>query len=166
MAAGAALGRTKNPELGRYFTVPKGLIENGIAARIGASAVTIYVALCLHANQKNGNVVPVSDRTLAAETGVAERTIRQVRFRLCKERLVTVDRKPGASYDYTLIPVQLTARIPIKERLRKPRKPRAIHASRQTASALAKKPEIQQKLPHYSGESCHTTGALFADLFG
>lgn len=153
-------GPAKNPDVGPYFNAPKGLYLNGIAARIGASAVAVYLALCLHANQKNGNVFPVSDRTLAADTGVAERTIRDVRTRLQAEGLISFVRDPGQSYTYTLMPIQL-ARMAVKERLRQPKKRRALHAQQQDADSK-RTSAVQQILPYHSGNACHTTAENFA----
>lgn len=130
-------GPTKNPEVGPYFIVPKGLFHNGIAARVGPSAVTVYVALCEHANRRNGNVVSVSDRALAADTGVAERTIRDVRTKLYREGVISFVREPGQSYTYTLLPVQ-PAWIAIKDRPRQPKKRRALHAAEPRAADTRK----------------------------
>jgi hypothetical protein len=134
----------KNPDVGPYFKVPKGLIQNGIAARIGPSAVTVYVALCEHANYANGNVFSTSDRALAAETGVAERTIREVRTRLQSEMLISFTRSLGQSYTYTVIPVKPAARIPVKEKLRQPRKRRGLHATERSADRAGKASHAEQ----------------------
>lgn len=139
-------GPSKNPEVGPYFIVPKGLFQNGIAARIGPFAVTIYAALCEQANRKNGNTLSVSDRTLAADTGVAERTIRDIRSKLFEAGLVTFVREPGSSYTYTLILVQ-PARIPVKERLRQPKRRRANYAPQLAAADTWKLSEAPQHSP-------------------
>lgn len=165
MAAFRGSGSSKNPVLGPYFTVPKGLIQNGIAARIGPSAVTVYVALCEQANRKNGNSLSVSDKTLAADTGVAERTIRNIRTRLSEAGLVLFEREPGSSYSYTLVAVQLARRVPVKERLRQPKKPRGV-LHNTIPNRPGTSPEVQQNLHHPSGKFCYTSSALFADPTG
>jgi hypothetical protein len=147
MASENVKGAPKNPDLGPYFTVPKGLIRNGIAARIGPSAVAVYVALCEHANRVNGNVVSVSDRAIATETDVAERTIREVRILLQSKGLVYLTRQPGCSYTYNLIPVKVERSIPVKDSPRPPKKPRAIHATRQAAEDTQESPKVRQNLP-------------------
>jgi hypothetical protein len=158
--------QARNPALGPYFITPKGLFQNGIAARIGASAVTIYVALCEQANRKNGNVVSISDRSLASDTGVSERTIREIRPNLCRERLVSFNREPGHSYTYTLFPVELAPRIPVKERPRQPKKPRALYAERRDVPPLKTASEVQQKPLHPSGNYCYFSPDQFADASG
>ncbi len=158
--------RTKNPELGPYFAIPKGLFQNGIAVRIGPSAVTIYAALCEQANRKNGNVVSVSDRSLAAETGVAERTMRDIRAKLISQGLLSFEREPGHSYTYTLFPVKLAPRIPVKLRPRQLKRRRALYAPRRDVPMLRTGLEAQQKLPHSSGNICYTPPAEFADPSG
>lgn len=156
----------KNPELGPYFVVPKGLFQNGIAARIGPYAVAIYAALCEWANRKNGNVVSVSDRSLAADTGVAERTIRDIRALLLNNGLVSLNREPGQSYTYTLLPVTLAPRVPVKQRPRQPKKQRALYAPRLDLSMLRTGLEVQQKRPHSSRNICNRPLAEFAGPSG
>jgi hypothetical protein len=159
-------GIPKNPNVGPYFQTPKGIFLNGIAPRIGASAVSVYVALCLHANEKNGNVFSVSDRTLAADTGIAERTIRDVRTRLTCAGLISFDRDHrGQSYTYKLVPVKLV-RIPVKERPRPPKKRRALHAEKQPLADAQRFSEVQQELPYHTGNACRTPPADFAGVSG
>ena len=122
-----------NPELGPYFRVPKGVMVNGIAGRIGPAALAVYVALCEHANRRNGNIVHVSDKTLAADTRVAERTIREARTKLLVEKLISFTREPGQSYTYTLLLVP-DVWTPVEKRYRKPKMPRALHATMRSAS--------------------------------
>jgi hypothetical protein len=167
MAANGSSKPSKNPEVGPYFRVPKGLLQNGIAARIRPSAVALYTALCENANRRNGNTFSVSDRALAADTGIAERTIRDIRTQLFEEELISFTRQPGSSYTYTLIPVRLAQRIPVNERRRQPKKPRGTyHSSEGVAAGLKTHSKPQQTLPHPSGKSRHTTPSLFAELTG
>jgi hypothetical protein len=156
----------KHPDLGPYFIVPKGLLQNGIAARVGASAVALYVALCEHANRKHSNVFSISDKSLASDTGVAERTIRDARTRLHREGLISFNRQPGHSYTYTLLNVKLSPRIPLNERLRQPKKPRALHSTERPISTVKSDSEVQQKALHPSGNHCYFPPDYFANPSG
>jgi hypothetical protein len=164
MATSGVSERVKNPEVGPYFIVPKGLIQSGIAARIGPHATAVYVALCEHANRgkrENQNTFPVSDRALAADTRVAERTIRDIRTKLIEEHLVTCVRKAGNSYTYTLISVQRTW-VPVKDRPRQPKKRRALHAPKPAAADNCGRVGVQQTLPYPDGNGSSTRAALLA----
>lgn len=112
-----------NRDLGPYFAVPKGLIRGGIGAGLGAAASIVYVALCEHRNRGNGKSFTVSDRTLAADTGVAENTIRGIRKKLISARLIECSRPPGCSFTYTLLPVSGEF-IRVADRQRSKQKPR------------------------------------------
>jgi hypothetical protein len=133
-------------ELGRYFKVPKGVFQSGLAARLGSSAMTVYVALCEHANRKNSNTFVASDKALAADSGVAERTIRGVRTKLVQAKLITIRRELGQSYTYTLLPIS-SDWVPIKERPRQPCKPRALYALESVSEKFQSVTEVQQILP-------------------
>ena len=117
-----------NRDLGPYFAVPKGFIRGGVAARLGPSAALVYVALCEHRNRDRKKALSVSDRALAADTGVAERTICGIRAKLAAEKLITYSRSNGASHTYTLLPVPPTW-VPIADRPRRKREPRARGAA-------------------------------------
>lgn len=147
MAAAGDAAPRPNPDVGPYFRVPKGLFQNGIAPRLGASAVTVYAALCEHANRKGANVFSVGDRSLAADTGMGPRTIRDIRTKLRSEGLVSFVREAGNSYTYTLVPVQL-AWVPVEDRPRQPKKPRALHAPKPVAADGCGRVGVQQTLPY------------------
>jgi hypothetical protein len=147
MAGTGSAALRPNPDVGPYFRVPKGLFQNGIARQLGASAVAVYVALCEHANRKGVNVFSVADRSLAADTGIAERTIRDVRTKLSDAGLVSFVREAGHSYTYTLIPVQL-AWVPVEDRPRQPKKRRALYAPKPAATDDCGRVGVQQILPY------------------
>jgi DNA-binding transcriptional MocR family regulator len=95
-----------------------------MAADLGPTAALLYLALCDHANRAGGNKFKVSDRALAADTGIAERTILEARKAILARGLITYERQPGKSHEYTLIIPTLTWKAQ-KERPRQKKKPRA-----------------------------------------
>jgi DNA-binding transcriptional ArsR family regulator len=144
--------RAGRVELGPYFTVPKVLIQSGIAGRIGPYATVVYIALCEHANRgkrEDQNTFSVSDRALAADTGIAERTIRNHRTKLVEQGLISCRRDTGQSYIYTILLLP-SEWVPIKDRPRKKRKRRALHASR---LALVEVRQPQAALANLTGPS-------------
>lgn len=120
--------------LGPYFTVPKGLFSSGIGASMGPSAIAVYTALCHHLNdsrrREQQHTVAVSDKALAADTGVSERNLRNIRIKLSASQLVKIFREPGQSYRYTLQSVEWQ-RIKLEDRLRPKRGRRGLHSHRQ-----------------------------------
>jgi hypothetical protein len=147
--SGAVAKRAGRVELGPYFIVPKGLIQGGIAGRIGPHATAVYIALCEHANRGNRedqNTFSVSDRALAADTGVAERTIRDIRTKLIEKHLIMCEREAGQSYSYTLLPLTNTF-IRIEERPRQIKRRRALHAQKPRLDDNQKLTGVQQMLP-------------------
>jgi hypothetical protein len=166
--SGAVAKRAGRVELGPYFIVPKGLVQGGIAGRIGPHATAVYIALCEHANRgkrEDQNTVSVSDRALAADTGVAERTIRDILTKLIEKHLVRCERGAGQSYSYTLLPLT-TAFIPIEDRPRQIKRRRALHAPKPRSNDIQMLVGVQQTLPDPSGKECRIHPARFADLFG
>jgi hypothetical protein len=155
-------------ELGPYFTVPKGLIYGGIAGRIGPHATAVYIALCEHANRgkrEDQNTFSVSDRALASDTGVAERTIRDIRTKLMEHYLIRCERRAGQSYSYTLLSLTETF-IRIEDRPRQIKRRRALHAQKPRPTDNQKLAGVQQMLPDPSGKGYRIHPATFADLSG
>lgn len=116
-------------EIGLYTQIPSKLFGSGTAARIGPSASLVFVALCEHANRDESNTFKASDRALASETGLGHRTICDARKRLGEHGLISFSRREGESYTYTIPKVSLEW-IPLADRPRQKRKPRALHALR------------------------------------
>jgi hypothetical protein len=136
-------------DVGPYFMVPKAFFQSGRAARVGPSGIAIYTKLCEHANRKGQNTFRVSDKALADEAGVAERTIRDIRTKLEAEGLITRQREAGQSYTYTILRLP-SEWVPTEDRPRKKRKQRAIHATR---SALVEAGKSQAALANLAGPS-------------
>jgi hypothetical protein len=125
-------------DLGKFFQVPRNFFGSGVGAKLGPSTALVYVALCEAANRdwpKGSNTFTVSDRTLAADTGLSPRTIHDSRKRLMEARLVTCERKEGCSFTYTLQAQTLTA-VPRKLRPRQEKQPRASQSPHHLPSAL------------------------------
>lgn len=98
-----------------------------MAARVGPSASLFYVVLCDYANRNGSNTFKASDKVLAADTGLAPRTFCDIRKSLDECRLISFFRPPGQSYTYTILKPSLDW-VSHTERLRRKRKPRALHA--------------------------------------
>ena len=111
-------------DIGPYTKIPNRFFGSGLAARLGTAAGFLYVALCDHANRKSSLVFKVSDKALAADTGIAPRTICKARCRLMEHDLLSYTRSEGQTYQYSLKPLKLEWK-PIHERLRPAKRPRA-----------------------------------------
>jgi hypothetical protein len=114
-------------EIGPFAKIPCKFFGSGTAASVGPSTAFVFFALCDHANRNNCNTFTVSDRALASDTGLGTRTIRDSRNTLVERGLVSCSRENGQSYQYTL-PVFSFKWVPLDERPRKKRKPRALYA--------------------------------------
>lgn len=128
-------------EIGPYTKIPNRLFGSGLAAKLGSSATIVYVALCDHANRDGKNTFKASDRAIAADTGISERTIVDARKALVEHGLIQCARENGQSYVYTLLAQKDLIWVPIKNRSRQKCKPRAIHAWRAVIHPTAKSPE-------------------------
>jgi hypothetical protein len=140
-------------EVGPWFKVPKGVFRGGTAGSMGPHATAVYVALCEHANRKSSNTFSVSDKALASDTGVAERTIREIRTALVEQELITCSRGKGQSYTYVLSAVPIDW-VPIKSRPRRKRKPRALQAARLALLEAGQSPAALAGLAVPSGKVC------------
>jgi len=116
-------------EIGPYSKIPCKFFGGGKAATLAPPAALLFLALCEHANRNNSNTFKASDNALAADTGYGTRTICDARKRLEERGMISCSRQEGQSYTYTL-PVFSFEWIRVKDRPRKKRKPRAIHATR------------------------------------
>jgi hypothetical protein len=114
-------------DVGPYTKIPNRFFGSGTAAKLGCSASLVYLALLDHANRNSSNTFKASDRALASDTGLATRTICDTRKRLCEHGLISTSRLEGQSYTYTICKPPLVW-VPIAQRLRAKRKPRALHA--------------------------------------
>jgi hypothetical protein len=136
-ASGKSEGQSQGKvKIGLFSMMPRRFFASGTAASIGPSAALLLLALCEHANRNNGNTFKASDNALAADTGLGTRTICDARKTLSERNLISCLLQKGQSYVYTL-PVYEFEWIQLKDRPRKRRKPRAIHAKRM-AETLAK----------------------------
>lgn len=127
-------------DIGPYTQIPNKLFGSGTAAILGPSATLLWVALCEHANRNSENTFSVSDKSLASDTTLSPRTICDARKVLRERGFLKAERQKGTSYSYTLLPCKL-GWVPVKERLREKRKPRALHAKRSGAIANFATPE-------------------------
>lgn len=109
--------------IGPFAKFPNRLFGSGLAATLGPSATLVYLNLCDHANREGDNTFRVSDRALAADTGIGPRTITNARKALLEGDLITCSQEPGRSYQYTLKTPSLKWK-PQKERPRARLKPR------------------------------------------
>ena len=115
-------------DVGPYTKIPNKFFGSGTAAKLGCSASLVFLALCEHANRESSNTFKASDRALASETGLGTRTICDARKRLQEYGLISTSRPEGQSYSYTLPKLSLRW-VPLVERPRNKRKPRAIYAN-------------------------------------
>lgn len=120
-------------DIGSFTKIPNRFFGSGKAAALGSSASLLYIALCERANRDGSNSFKASDRTIAADTGLSPRTIFDARKRLIENQLVSCNRGEGESYFYTLGALTLPW-VPVKQRPRAKRKPRALHALRSIPS--------------------------------
>jgi hypothetical protein len=118
---------SKGPDLGSYTKIPSKLFGSGTVAALGSTVILVYVALCEHANRFESNSFKASDRALASETGFGTRTIHEARKTLIENGMISVARENGQSYTYTLCALSLKW-IPLNERPRPKRQPRALHS--------------------------------------
>ena len=118
-----------NVDMGDYSKIPNKFFGSGMESKLGHSPSLLFLALCEHANRNSSTSFKASDAALASETGLGTRTICQARKRLVEFNIVSCDRQDGRSYIYTLKQYQFNW-LPLKERPRVKRKPRAVHASR------------------------------------
>lgn len=110
-------------QIGPFARFPNRFFGSGLAAKLGPSAALIYLDLCDHANREGDNTFRVSDRALAADTGIGPRTITEARKALIERDLIKCTQEPGKSYQYTLRTPSLKWK-PQKERQRVKDKPR------------------------------------------
>jgi hypothetical protein len=116
-------------EIGPYSKMPSKFFGSGTASKVGPSASLVFLALCEHANRDESNTFKASDKALASETGLGARTICDARKSLREHNLISVSRTEGQRYSYTIPKLSLQW-IPLAERPRLKRKPRALHALR------------------------------------
>jgi hypothetical protein len=116
-------------QIGPFSKIPNKFFGSGTAARVGVSAGFLFLALCEVANRKAATSFSVSDRTLAADTGLATRTICDAR-----KKLIQCSREKGRSFTYSLGEYALEW-IAVKDRPRTTRKARALHAIQEPTSA-------------------------------
>ncbi len=116
-------------EIGLYSEMPSKFFGSGTASSLRPSASLVFLALCEHANRNESNTFKASDRALASETGLGTRTICDARKRLIEHGLISCSRENGQSFNYTIPSLSLKW-IPLAQRPRLKRKPRALHASR------------------------------------
>jgi hypothetical protein len=121
-------------QIGPFSKIPNKFFGSGTAARVGVSAGFLFLALCEVANRKAATSFSVSDRTLAADTGLATRTICDARKRLLEEKLIRCSREKGCSFTYSLGEYALQW-IAVKDRPRTKRRARALHSTRKSPSA-------------------------------
>jgi hypothetical protein len=119
-------------EIGPYFKMPNKFFGSGTAQIIGPSASLLFTALHEHANREGKNIFKTSDKALASETALSTRTICDARKKLVEKQLITCSRNSGQSFIYTLSSLKLQW-LPLAERPRLKRQPRALHAARKTA---------------------------------
>lgn len=125
------MNETGKVDVGPYTKIPNRFFGSGMAAKLGCSASLVYLALCEHANRHSSNTFKASDRALASETGLGTRTICDARKRLCERGLISISRLEGQSYTYTICKPSLEW-VPLAQRLRTKRKPRALYTLRAT----------------------------------
>jgi hypothetical protein len=133
----------KGVDIGLFSMMPKLFFGSGLGAELRVSTGYLFLALCEHANRNGANSFTVSDRALAADTGLAPRTICEARKRLVERKLITCVRENGRSFTYTLTKYELPW-VAVKERIRAKRKARALHSIRPVSSAKLAEPRSMQ----------------------
>jgi hypothetical protein len=146
---------TEKVDIGPYSKIPNKFFGSGTAVKLGKTASLVYLALCEYANRNGSNTFKASDRALASETGLGTRTICDARKRLCEYGLISTSRLEGQGYNYTLPKLSLSW-VPLVERLRSKRKPRALYAQRTGP--------LQQNVLQYPAQSLLNRSAHYADL--
>jgi hypothetical protein len=122
-------GKTSTVEIGPFTKIPNKFFGSGTAAMLGQSASLFFLALCEHANRNSDLTFKSSDKALASDTGLGTRTICDARKRLREKGLITCERASGQSFVYTLVVLSLMW-VPVSERPRQKRKPRAMSVAR------------------------------------
>jgi len=115
-------------EIGLFTKVPRLLFGSGTAARLGRSALCLFVALCEHANRHGRTTFSASDEALACDTGMSPRTICDARKRLREHGMIQTVRTSGSAFRYTILP-QAFEWKPLDQRQRRKLKPRAYRAT-------------------------------------
>jgi hypothetical protein len=116
-------------DIGLYTKIPSKFFGSGMASSLRTSASLFYLALFEHANRNASSTFKASDAALASETGLAPRTISDARKRLMEYGLIRCTREAGQSHRYTMVEQKLDWK-PLKQRLRRKLKPRALHGTR------------------------------------
>jgi Helix-turn-helix domain len=116
-------------DIGLYSKMPSKFFGSGMASILGPSASLLFLALCEHSNRNSSNIFKASDEALASDTRLAPRTICDARKRLIEYGLISCSREPGQSHKYTIVKQKFEWK-PLKQRVRRKLKPRALHAVR------------------------------------
>lgn len=148
-------------DLGPYFTVPKAVIRGGFAAKMSASAFAVYVALCEQLNRGSTETFRLSDKALAARTGVAERTISDIRKKLAELKLVESLGRPGASFEYRIVPQPYSG--PDRTPPRTKQRPRALNAKNELPRHDPQTKNSPAKFAAPSQQNLLNPSANFAD---
>jgi hypothetical protein len=130
-------------EIGFFSKIPRQFFGSGFAAKLGVSASLLFLALCEHANRNSANSFAVSDRALAADTGLAPRTICDARKCLIEAKLISCTRENGRSFTYTLSKYEFRW-IGLNERHRPKRRARALRSALTGTSATFAEREYVQ----------------------
>ncbi len=120
------LPRLKSVDIGLFARFPKAFFSSGMARKLGTSA------LCENANRNRtpSNTFAAADKTLAWETGLSPRTLRNVRIKLMENGLVEYGREPGQKYTYTLLRQELKWLKVAERPPRQKQRPRGMAAAR------------------------------------
>lgn len=145
-------------DIGLFTKIPSKFFSSGLAAELKPSAAILYLALCEHANRENSNQFKASDRALASETSLSERTISSSRKILEGKSIITCSRDKGQSYSYKLERLKLTWR-PLKERIRQKRKARARQSGKEVDDYL------NQRMTSLADEAENISDANLAKRF-
>jgi len=119
-------------DIGLFARFPNKFFGSGLARKIGPSASVLYLALCETANRGNGrnNIFTARDKSLAWETGLSPRTIRNLRAKLIENGLVKLSQEPGQNYTYTLLRQELKWFKNAERPPRQKQRPRGMAARR------------------------------------
>jgi hypothetical protein len=120
-------GKAVQVDIGPFSKIPNRFFSSGTASRLGTSASLLLLALFEHANRHSSTTFKASDKALASETTLAPRTISDARKRLMEHGHILFTREPGKSYSYSLLKQEMKWK-PLKDRLRRKLRPRALHA--------------------------------------
>jgi DNA-binding transcriptional ArsR family regulator len=132
--AGKQRQATGAVQIGEFSKIPNKFFGSGKAAEIGPTASLLFLALCEVANRYQAMSFSISDRSLAADTGLAPRTICEARKRLREKKLIQCSREKGRSFTYSLAEYKLPW-IAVKDRPSTKRRARAMRGTRAIASA-------------------------------